>query len=826
MKNDFIFKKLFRIKYNNKEFDIFIDQYKRKTFLEVCGNKYKYPLYEDFIYLFKIYNQNNPFVSYDEHEFIISDKPKKFKFKEFIKLCVGEVSSLILCLPIIATITTSFMSSYLTLDFKNKEIFLKVIPVKGKTIDKVSEASEFLGDKGSYDEIVATINNNDNLDQYYKEYAINLARYLFNKYPDADLRIFNNNMKDISLKIIDENLLSGNTVGFYNSFSNAIRLGDLHSERGDVITHEFMHTTHHWIENNKIFPQIRIEFGGKSLDEAMTNYVIEGMYDAHSYLNEMDLLVYLMNLVDYDYYDYEQEGISKLINLLKEKYPQVDIDYIIDFADNMTLSIRFFDDEFKFEDNYEFMNQLFNLCVLSIDFDNNIYHSFFNFMNLFDMNNFELLEKYLVQYNEVLVLNNVDSNLIIDDINYLTNIFVKLRNAKSDFRCYLNDIDIKPDKDDLYSVFRKYVNQYLDFCLDYNDINEIKLFFYDMLNIYNDYLYKNGFNRSDVLFEKDLNKILSKYENICVSGYCINKDDVLIPIVELNERDRVYGKNKFVSFDSEGNIILLDKNDMKENSKNDISGYNFKFLCSIIGCFDSDNIVLDESFWQKQFNILGHDYKKTEFLFNDVKIGEAYLYDVLLDIGNTEDGKNTFSLYTLNDGEKCYLYREDGAVFEQSVKFTKYCSEIFSDNISSFELNKYLNEDFLKRRVGGNDLNKTSSEIYDFLTYDIDNDIVWVHHPFNIFVNDCDINTTINKIYLDIGSGYADIWIDNTIDSVKRYFSLDFNDGFLICFRDVLDHYDMLGMGVYNFSFSREQILELYNMYINDMNLRSVKNSR
>ena len=45
--------------------------------------------------------------------------------------------------------------------------------------------------------------------------SINLAKYLYNKYPDADLRIFNNNMKDISLKIIDENLLSGNTVGFY-----------------------------------------------------------------------------------------------------------------------------------------------------------------------------------------------------------------------------------------------------------------------------------------------------------------------------------------------------------------------------------------------------------------------------------------------------------------------------------------------------------------------------------------------------------------------------------------------------------------------------------
>ena len=35
----------------------------------------------------------------------------------------------------------------------------------------------------------------------------------------------------------------------------------------------------------------------------------------------MSLLNYLMSFVDYDYYDYEQEGIAKLIKLLKEKYP-------------------------------------------------------------------------------------------------------------------------------------------------------------------------------------------------------------------------------------------------------------------------------------------------------------------------------------------------------------------------------------------------------------------------------------------------------------------------------------------------------------------------
>ena len=33
MNDKFVFKKLFRIEYNNKEFDVFSDQYRRKTFL-------------------------------------------------------------------------------------------------------------------------------------------------------------------------------------------------------------------------------------------------------------------------------------------------------------------------------------------------------------------------------------------------------------------------------------------------------------------------------------------------------------------------------------------------------------------------------------------------------------------------------------------------------------------------------------------------------------------------------------------------------------------------------------------------------------------------
>ena len=79
-----IYKKLFNINYNNKTFTIFLDKYGRRTFLEVSNEgKYKYPTIDDFIYLHKIYNERNPFVSYyDIGDKLPVYKPKKYTFKE------------------------------------------------------------------------------------------------------------------------------------------------------------------------------------------------------------------------------------------------------------------------------------------------------------------------------------------------------------------------------------------------------------------------------------------------------------------------------------------------------------------------------------------------------------------------------------------------------------------------------------------------------------------------------------------------------------------------------------------------------------------------
>ena len=779
MKENVVFKKLFRIRYNQKVFDIFSDQYRRKTFLEVNSDgKYNYPLIDDFVFLHSVYNQRNPFILYSGEKLPIHRELSDYSFKEFVRVYIGSISTICLAFPIAALITGYTSSSYLKLEYKDHEINIKKVPVDGTVVEHTNQLDNILGSKITVDTVLNTINSNDSLSDYYKEYAIDFVKFMSNKYPETDLRIFNDNMKNIYVDVREDEKMSKNIAGSYNSISNEIELRESYRENGRTITHEFAHSYHHWIENKIGFPMVRSEFVGHSLDEAMTNVVISGMYEAKTYIREMKILNYLMSFVDYSYYDYEREGIPKLIDLLKKKFPQVDIDYIIDVSDAMTNSSRYLDNNLKIENNEEFLNQLFNLTILSIDFENdNIYHPFINYMKLFDIENSdELLNKYLKEYNDILCLNGVDDNLIINDVSGFSHMILEFESFKKNFKQYLSTMtedDI--DKDNIYDTFTSYLTYGGTPYRKYTNLEEVKFFYFDMLDIYNDFLYRNGFNRNDVITREEASSKLSKYNNISILGYDIDKNDILHPIIELPVRDRVYGKSKIASMNEEGRVILLDKEDMRFSYRDYPEESNYYFLTSLFANLYRDNVTYKESFWQEHFNIYNNEYKKMDFLLNGIKVGEGYLFDVMLEIGQKYDGENTFSLYFLEDGEKKYIYKEDGAIFEQSVELVKFMGDDpYKDvDMTSLELSRYFNFDYLKQKVAGHNLNETCSIYFNFLTYNKEEDRVFVHEPCYVYIEDLELETTLNRVMLDIGPGYADIWYDGIIDSAKSHISFD-----------------------------------------------------
>ena len=832
MNDKFVFKKLFRIEYNNKEFDVFSVQYRRKTFLEINNDgKYIYPLFDDFIVLYRAYNQRNPFIVYDGERLPIHHKPKGYKLKEFVRIYIGSLSTICMAFPIAALITGYTSSSYLTLEYKDHELNIKKVPVSGTVINHTNQLDGILGSSVTVEEVINTINGNEKLNDYYKQYAINFVQFISNKYPDADLRIFNDNMKNIYVDVREDEKMSKNIAGSYNSIINEIELRESYRENGMTITHEFAHSFHHWIEDEVGFPKVRSEFAGFSLDEAMTNVVISGMYDTKTYKREMKILSYLMSFVDYSYYDYEREGIAKLIDMLKQKFPQVDIDYIIDVSDAMTNSSRYLDNNLKIESNEDFLNQLFNLTILSIDFEsNNIYHPFINYMKLFDIEKSgEILSKYLEEYNDILRLNGIDDELIINDVNNFSSMILDFESFKSNFKQYLtNKTKDDIDKNDLYDTFNSYLIYGGTPYRRYTNIEEVKLFYFDMLDIYNDFLYRNGFNRSDVITREEAANKISRFNNISILGYDIDKNDVLHPVIELPVRDRVYGESKIASMDDDGRIILLDKEDMIFSYRDYPDESNYYFMTSLFANLYRDDVTYKETFWQEHFDIYNNEYKKMDFLLDGIKVGEGYLFDVMLEIGQKNNGDNTFSLYFLENGEKKYIYKEDGAIFEQSVEFVKFMGDDpYKDvDMTSLELSRYFNFDYLKQRVAGHNLTETCSIYYDFLTYNKEDDVVLVHEPCYVYIEDLEFETTLNRVMLDIGPGYADIWCDGIIDSAKSHISTDIETRETIYLETVFNHFGYLDGKTHNFSLSKNQILELYSMYVNDIYLNNARNSR
>ena len=79
---------------------------------------------------------------------------------------------------------------------------------------------------------------------------------------------------------------------------------------------------------------------------------------------------------------------------------------------------------------------------------------------------------------------------------------------------------------------------------------------------------------------------------------------------------------------------------------------------------------------------------------------------------------------------------------------------------------------------------------------------------------------------LDVGPGYADIWYDGIIESAKSHVSTEVETKETIYLETVFNYYGYLDGNTHNFSLSKDQILELYGMYVNDIYINNIRNSR
>ena len=821
------FKRLFQIKYNNKYFDIFIDSYNRKTFLEVVNNKYKYPLFEDFVVLNKIYNQKDLFVFNEERLRRHQERNINYYFKEFVRLSIGNYALLLSVLYGISLVTGVIDGRIIKLKIDKNKVNLDVQFLEGTIVNHISELDDILGYKDiSIEEVINTINMNENIPEEYKKYAIDLVNFIHNKYPETDMRIYYENMKNMIIRVSNQENMGEHIAGTYNCYSNVTSIRDDHADSRQVVTHEFAHSYHHWKEDDSTFPKYRVDTCGYSLDEAMTNRVIDGLVKTTTYTREGKILNYFLKCVDYSYYDYEREGVSKLISMLQEKYPLLDINYLIQSIDAMKETQFSLGEYTNLEDNLHILDIFFEMCKSNVNFKrNDIYKPMIDFLTLINYTDYnEVAQMYFEEYNDFLTENGIDRNDLRTEVVDLVNInsfsSVSLNYASGFYNANEDGID----KDNLYSLFFDALDGCRYASVELFSSDKTLEFYYDMLDVYNDYLFRNGYAKKDVITREEVENKYSRFNGIIIIGYCIDNNDVLHPIVDIPKNDKVFNtESRIASLDIDGRLILLEKDNMRLIESDSEKNYHFNFLNTLFSNIDKDNIVFDEEFWQDMFKLYSSQYKKVELLYNGEKIGEDYLFDLMVNIGNRSDGSNTFSLYN----EENIILDGGESVISDSMKFTDYLGDIpFKDiYMSSIELADYLCFDYLRESVGGSNLNHTSSFLFDTLSYDMEKDIVYVHPAYTVKIDGYAYDTTMNNVVIDIGPGYADIFIDYYVNSAKSYVSYEGENFYSISLYDVLKYYNLLTDSL-EYEYSYEEVLELFGRYVNDVYSNDMKNSR
>lgn len=316
---DLAYKKMFEIKYNNKTFAIFLGKNNQRIIMEVVDGKYVNPLKDDFFALNEIYNNK-------DRSILAKKKPLTFKEAVFT-FSLGALSMLVLP-PAIECVDIAFQ----------EVCFLASLDDDTRISDIETLEKYFDLDAVTFHEVIKAINSNANLQSKYKTMMEKFATYMNFFQPDFDLRIFAENAKDIEFVVTSsekiKNHAGKNVAAYYSIKENKIYITN--NSTDETIYHEIAHTAHclHAIRNNNNY--YRSAKTGDALDEAMNVLVTKNIAPEESaYFNERMFLDYFNKCTGFNLENYNKYGINRLIEMLEDKYPKVDINYIVTCLDSL-----------------------------------------------------------------------------------------------------------------------------------------------------------------------------------------------------------------------------------------------------------------------------------------------------------------------------------------------------------------------------------------------------------------------------------------------------------------------------------------------------------
>ena len=338
-------RELFRINYKHRKIIVLLDNNNRKVFLEIQSNgTLGCPPMEDFIELYKIYNIKDG-ILYD------IDKSKQNFTNEDEK--TSNKSSFIIPLTIyiiILTLMNVYQYQYNNITYSQRLAILSTQYEENPTKE----------------DVISAIDNNPYLSPKYKRFAKEVLDIFLIKDPNMNLRVYYENIKTLHIKdnlsLAEINSISPfvhNIAGCYVPRENTIYL--VAGATTNTIKHELAHAGHHCVR----WP-ITITESYAALDESMNNRMIAPPNPVYqSYITEEEALnFFLLNLGgSYNYHSYTEAGATELVRQLKEKYPNVDIDYLIEFLDaNITTKDKLCQQTYL-PNTRKYLDELFKLAI-------------------------------------------------------------------------------------------------------------------------------------------------------------------------------------------------------------------------------------------------------------------------------------------------------------------------------------------------------------------------------------------------------------------------------------------------------------------------------
>lgn len=665
-----------------------------------------------------------------------------------------------------------------------------------ENISKINELVDYSYSDINKEDVIKAIERNPYIDDIYKEYAKIILEYMTNKYPKIDLRIFYENMLALDIEIVDS-FEDEIAVGTFTSSDDTIRLLKGYEYNSKTIIHELLHSFYSFFgidketgayyirydDNNSIYNEALIESLACSIVNSINKYQVD-TFDSYSlYQSELN---YLLSLTDFDYYSVFKYGTSTLIDIVKEKYPNVDIDFIskntYDLYEKSKIE-NISNDELRI-----LLNENFKLCLYSIkDSKNDLYESFINFCKIIDLQyNKELYEEYFNRYNSYLIKNGMNT-INIDELDKRIS-YEKMIIRK--FNEGLNNID-KINSEHIYEEFYKILD-------DIHVSINAKLTGM-LLEIYNDYLFCHGYTSDEVVNSKTFNKFMLDYNNI--KGFIGVKNDKVYPFISNNSRT-------YTILNEDGSISDIDINNV-------MYFYNNVNWIDIFMKY-SNKEKLEYTDLNEIMNNLVPEvlYNDVPILINGNLIGNYNINDLAVNYYLDSNNNIKYKVTTLYGD---ILYSEDNLDYSCSWlpfrSFIKY--NCFNTN--SVELSNLLNDNYIKDYIlNHGSVYDEDNMLYDSFIYNKANDKLSYFPRYTLKV--------IDKDNQEHKFDFNNIKLINYCDD--KIFALELSEELKnTSLIKVFEYYNLIIDNVYEYSYLDSEIHEIVNNYINEFH-KGISNQR